>query len=208
MQKIHSNKTRSVQILSLFCLALLITACGTSSETTSNDVPTQPPPTGGTGVATLTWTAPTLNDDGSPALDYPITDYVYEGLRDAYLKIAECQFAAGAKSVLPAHLKARSYTSWNEAKSAISCLPMNIPDLYLTSAHVLGGCGIGEDPETSVINSNGKHHQLSNLYVIDGSAFPTSLGVNPLVSICAVAARWATQLAKELQNYTYPVEKG
>ncbi|MFL6656249.1 MAG: GMC family oxidoreductase, partial [Sulfurifustis sp.] len=66
----------------------------------------------------------------------------------------------------------------------------------LFSAHVMGGCGMGEDPKSSVVNSQGKHHQLANLWIIDGSTFPTSLGANPSLSIYGMAARQSAALAE------------
>ncbi len=65
----------------------------------------------------------------------------------------------------------------------------------LASAHVMGGCGMGADPRHAVIAGDGRHHQFDNVWVFDGSAFPTSIGANPQVSIYAMAARNATQLA-------------
>jgi len=48
----------------------------------------------------------TLAKDGSPVLDYPMNDYLWEGVRHAYLAMAECQFAAGAAAVMPMHVVA------------------------------------------------------------------------------------------------------
>src|SRR5207249_2523092 len=56
-----------------------------------------------------------LRDDGLPVLDYPISDYVWEGMRRAYLAMAEIQFAAGAKEVLPVHEVGTPVTSWAAA---------------------------------------------------------------------------------------------
>ena len=139
-----------------------------------------------------------LRDDGSPLLDYQIGDYLWETLRDSWLAMAECQFAAGAKIAQPLHMDAQPYTSWKQARRAIAQLPLKTPNATLFSAHVMGGCAMGENPRHAVVNSRGRHHQLENLAVIDGSVFPTSLGVNPQLSIYALAARNATLLARAL----------
>jgi choline dehydrogenase-like flavoprotein len=55
---------------------------------------------------------------------------------------------------------------------------------------------MGGDPRTSVVNSRGRHHELDNLWITDGSIFPTSLGVNPQLSIYAHARLFATDIAK------------
>jgi len=136
--------------------------------------------------------------DGSPLLDYELTDYVWDGARRAYLSMAEAQFAAGAKTVRPAHLDAPDYTSWNEARRGIAELPMKKFRAALFTAHLMGGCGMSENPARGVVNSRGAHHQVANLSVMDGSLFPTSLGVNPQLTIFALAAQNAAALAKEL----------
>jgi choline dehydrogenase-like flavoprotein len=46
---------------------------------------------------------------------------------------------------------------------------------------------MGADPTTSVVDANGKMHQLDNVYVADGSVFATSSGSNPTLTIMAVA---------------------
>jgi choline dehydrogenase-like flavoprotein len=54
---------------------------------------------------------------------------------------------------------------------------------------------MGSDPATSVVNGYGQAHDVPNLYVIDGSQFPTATGVNPTATICALAKRTATYIA-------------
>ena len=51
------------------------------------------------------------------------------------------------------------------------------------TAHQMGGLAMGNDPQKSVVNSQLQHHYISNLFVVDGSVFPTSLGVNPSQTI-------------------------
>ena len=63
-----------------------------------------------------------LRGDGSPQLDYPLNDFVMEGARRALLSMAEIQFAAGAKEVVPTHAMAGKYTSWEAARAAILAL--------------------------------------------------------------------------------------
>ena len=139
-----------------------------------------------------------LRGDGSAVLDYPINDYIWDGVRSSYLAMAECQFAAGAVSVHPASSDARDYRSWPDARDAIGALRLRSPNVFLNSTHPLGGCAMGSDPRTAVVAADGSHHQVGNLSVIDGSVFPTSLGVNPGLSIYALAARNATLLAERI----------
>jgi choline dehydrogenase-like flavoprotein len=57
------------------------------------------------------------------------------------------------------------------------------------TAHILGGCRMGSDPKDSVTNADGRCWDISNLWVCDGSLFPTSTGVNPSLTIQALACR-------------------
>ncbi|MBI3544367.1 MAG: GMC family oxidoreductase [Deltaproteobacteria bacterium] len=70
-------------------------------------------------------------------------------------------------------------------QSAVNEVLLQIP----TTAHILGGCGIGPDPEHGVID--GKHAVFGyrNMYVCDGSVIPANLGVNPSLTITAMSER-------------------
>ncbi|MDG4555528.1 MAG: GMC family oxidoreductase [Candidatus Competibacter sp.] len=67
------------------------------------------------------------------------------------------------------------------------------------TAHACGTLVAGHDPETSVVDANGKVHGLDNLYVVDGSILPRSSRVNPSLTIYAWALRVAEQLSRREQ---------
>jgi choline dehydrogenase len=136
-----------------------------------------------------------IDDSGMPLLDYDVSDYLWRGFRKAYLRMAEAQFAAGAKRVMPAHLDARWCDSFEQAKALIESLPYKKFRTSIFTAHLMGGCAMGEDPKQSVVTSDGRHHQFENLSIIDGSLFPTSIGANPQLSIYGLSAQKATKLA-------------
>ena len=58
-----------------------------------------------------------------------------------------------------------------------------------STAHILGGCGIGSGPENGVIDSSGCVFGHDGLYVMDGSMIGANLGVNPSLTITALAER-------------------
>ncbi len=147
-----------------------------------------------------------IRSDGSALLDYRISNYVWDGIRHSLLVMAEIQFAAGAKIVMPLHEDAKPYRHWKDAKRAIESMPMQTLRARVASAHVMGGCNMGADARTSVTRGDGRHHQLENLWVFDGSAFPTSIGANPQLSIYAMVARNATKLASLLTKQTVLVQ--
>ncbi|WP_292934466.1 GMC family oxidoreductase [Noviherbaspirillum sp.] len=145
-----------------------------------------------------------LRSDGSPVLDYPLTNFIWDGVRRALLTMAEIQFAAGAKTVYPVHEMAESYTDWSSAKKAIESLPYKPRIARVVSAHVMGGCTMSDDTNLGVVSSGGRYHGVSNLSVHDGSLFPTSIGANPQLSIYGITARLASTLAAQLTGKPAP----
>ncbi|MDQ1921001.1 GMC family oxidoreductase [Massilia pseudoviolaceinigra] len=145
-----------------------------------------------------------LTREGAALLDYPISDFLWDGVRRAMLSMAEIQFAAGAASVQPVHELAERYTSWEAAKKGIAALPMREHITRIVSAHVMGGCTMSDDERRGVVGANGRYHGVRNLSVHDGSLFPTAIGANPQLSIYAVSARLASDLARELTGKPAP----
>jgi len=139
-----------------------------------------------------------LRDDGTPVLDYPLDETIWDGVRRALLTMAEIQFAAGAKKVYAVHEECAGWQSWATAKEGIARLPMKPLTMRVVSAHVMGGCAMGAEPGQSVVGPRGRHHQLGNLSVADGSLFPTSIGANPQQSVYGIVARNASDLATTL----------
>jgi cholesterol oxidase len=60
---------------------------------------------------------------------------------------------------------------------------LNLP----TTAHILGGCPMGRDAVSSVVDESFQVHSYPSLYVIDGSVMPANPGVNPSLTITALA---------------------
>lgn len=141
-----------------------------------------------------------LRGDGSPVLDYPVSPYTWDGIRRAFHSMAEIQFAAGADAVLPLHSAGRYVKTLAEAREMINGLNLELFRTRLGSAHVMGGCSMGENPQQAVCDSLGRHHQLANLSIHDGSLFPTSIGANPQLSVYALAARLSDSLIQRLAS--------
>jgi len=139
-----------------------------------------------------------LNLDGSPMLHYPMTDHVKAGFKRAWQAMAEIQFASGALEVLPLHEQARPYASVADAKRAIQGLSDVPHHMGAGSAHVMGGCAMGQAPEHGVVDQRGQHWSIPNLSIHDGSVLPTSVGANPQLTIYGLAHRFSTGLAERL----------
>jgi cholesterol oxidase len=85
------------------------------------------------------------------------------------------------------------------AQSSVSEALMNVP----TTAHILGGAVIGHGPEDGVVDSGQRVFGYENLLVCDGSAVPANVGVNPSLTITALAEHAMSEVppASERQSY-------
>lgn len=71
-----------------------------------------------------------------------------------------------------------------------------VPD----TAHLMGGCRMGNDPSTSVVNADCRAHDVPNLYICSAAVFPTSGGGNPTETVMAIAARTADRFLARLKG--------
>jgi choline dehydrogenase-like flavoprotein len=62
----------------------------------------------------------------------------------------------------------------------------------------MGSCRIGTDPAASSVGPDHRTHEVDGLYVADASLFPTASGVNPMLSVMALAHRAAAGIAARL----------
>ena len=79
------------------------------------------------------------------------------------------------------------------------------PLIRETGWHLLGTAKMGYNPETSVVNAWGRCHEVANLYIFDGSIWPTSSGMNPTATIAALALRCAEHLVEEGRHPAAPL---
>jgi choline dehydrogenase-like flavoprotein len=59
------------------------------------------------------------------------------------------------------------------------------------AAHTIGTCRMGTDPDRSVVDPDGRSHEVPNLWICDNSVFPSALSANPALTIMALALRTA-----------------
>ncbi len=84
-----------------------------------------------------------------------------------------------------------------EAAGASTTIPVYLERSTGNTCHQHGTARMGSDPTKSVLNEWGQAYDVENLYVLDGSPFPTSLGVNPTLTIMANAWRCCERIADE-----------
>ena len=115
---------------------------------------------------------------------------------DAQIRLHE---AAGAHQIGPLAEGAPTWRRGDDLEAFIAMvkgIPFRAGGYKLFSAHQMGTCRMGEDPQTSVAGPWGELHDTKGVWIGDGSAFPTSSGTNPMVSIMALAHRTAAAIAE------------
>jgi choline dehydrogenase-like flavoprotein len=142
-----------------------------------------------------------VDGGGRVKLHYPLSRALCEAAIHALQSMARLQLAAGARELMTLHESPLTIRS--EADIArLAELPFG-PNLHtLFSAHQMGGCPMGEDRRTSVVDSRGRHHELENLWIMDGSIFPTALGVNPQLSIYAHSRLFSSEIIRNFPQNT------
>jgi choline dehydrogenase-like flavoprotein len=141
----------------------------------------------------------TVDADGEAVPWYDVTDELdVRHLRMSIDRIARLHHAAGAVQIssLGAGLPTWRYGDDLDAfVEKAQRVPMRAGGQRLFSAHQMGTCRMGADPETSVAGPWGELHDVRGVWIGDGSAFPTPTGTNPMVSIMTLARRTAEAIA-------------
>ena len=107
--------------------------------------------------------------------------------------LGETYLAAGAKEVFPPLLGLPGGLSADAfRKLDLDAIPMS--RFETSSQHPLGTARMGKDPVNAVVDADGRAFDMEELYVVDGSVLPTSLGVNPQLSIMSIATRLAWRM--------------
>jgi choline dehydrogenase-like flavoprotein len=134
---------------------------------------------------------------GFPAITYNVTAEDVDRVQRAMVRTAEMCLAAGARRLQPTSLKMRSFAG-RAGIEAFRRARLRPSDVMWTSYHPLGTCKMGNDPRSSVVDASHETHDVGGLYVVDGSSVPGPLGVNPQLTIMAIATRAAAKIAERL----------
>ncbi|MGH8942088.1 MAG: GMC family oxidoreductase N-terminal domain-containing protein, partial [Acidimicrobiia bacterium] len=140
--------------------------------------------------------------DGSPLWKYRISDYDRRHVREGVRRGAEWLAGAGAVEIFTSTIRPVRWVPGNgtieDLMASTDAIGYGPNRMSYFSFHQMGSSRMGSDPATSVVDADNQAHDTAGLYVMDGSCFPTSSGVNPMISIAAIAHRGATRLAERL----------
>jgi hypothetical protein len=134
---------------------------------------------------------------GAPVIHYDLGPAELGRLARGVAVLSEVFLRAGARRVLP------MLPGFDEVRDEadlqrLRARPPAHGDFDVAAFHPLGTCRMGTDPRRSCVGPDGEAHELAGLYVADGSVLPSSLGVNPQMTIMALALRTAETIDARL----------
>jgi choline dehydrogenase-like flavoprotein len=112
-------------------------------------------------------------------------------------ELARLHQAAGAAKVLTLHGERTEWSRGDDFDAfvdRVGSASYAAGDVAIFSAHQLGSCRMGSDPETSVADGRGELHDTTGVWIGDASAFPSASGVNPMITIMGLAHRTASAI--------------
>jgi len=135
--------------------------------------------------------------DGRPIITYSMAKSDLEKTRLGLLTLAEIFFAAGAEKIFLPIAGIEVQGSMDDTRAALAD-PIDPWAVELVGFHPLGTARMSATASEGVVNPDLESWEIPGLYVMDGSVLPTSLGVNPQMTIMAYTSRAAERLAAQL----------
>jgi choline dehydrogenase-like flavoprotein len=138
-----------------------------------------------------------LDPDGRALVQWDLSDPIDRRVAvRGHVELARIHRAAGAKEIFTFHWTDAGRWREGEDFEAFLARLAELPDEDITaySAHQMGSCRMGASPEESVADGRGELHDVRGVWVGDAAALPTAPGVNPMVTIMALAERTALRM--------------
>lgn len=142
----------------------------------------------------------TVDREGRPVVHYRFTPEVIESMVRATRAATRIFFAAGAERVHAPSARTPLLTRDDAGREdeLIDARHFLTGTVSVSSAHLMGGCGMGRSEHDSVTDSRGRVHGRPWLRVADASLFPDALEINPYVTVMALADRTAEGILEDL----------
>jgi choline dehydrogenase-like flavoprotein len=136
-------------------------------------------------------------DVGVPAITYNVTREDVAKEHQMMVHTARMCLAAGAKRLYPIALGWQVLEGESDLRR-FEKARLGAGDIVWGSYHPLGTIQMGKDPKKSVVGLDHQSHDVPGLYVVDGSTVPGPPGVNPQLTIMAMATRAAHKIAAQM----------
>lgn len=140
-------------------------------------------------------------DKDRKQISYSLAEQDFPAMKAAIKAAAKVHFAAGARKVhVPTvqHVVIEKVEDIDHVVDAIANEPMTF---RMVSYHPQGTCRMGMDARTAVVNPYGETHDVKNLFITDASLFPTSIIVNPQVTVYTLASYISDNLIRNREKY-------
>jgi choline dehydrogenase-like flavoprotein len=137
---------------------------------------------------------------GETKMSYQLDRVDVERLVRGIALLSEIYFESGARRVLLPFASLEEIRSPDEIRKLYE-RPIPAAEIECLTVHAMGTCRMGRDPKRSVVGAFGESHDVRGLFIADASVFPTAIGVNPQISIMALATRTGMHLLEEGGRY-------
>jgi choline dehydrogenase-like flavoprotein len=144
-----------------------------------------------------------VDRDGNPRVRWRLNPGDEARMLTGVLAASQVLAAAGASEVFSLHRQRFAFRPGDQRGHRDWMREVNRAGFAggratLASYHQMGSCRIGADPATSAVGPDHQTHEVEGLFVADASLFPTASGVNPMLSVMALAHRAAAKVAATL----------
>jgi choline dehydrogenase-like flavoprotein len=141
----------------------------------------------------------TVDEAGNAVPQYVLADDLdIRNFRRGVAELARLHAAAGAEQIISGGRKGPIWERGDDLEAFIDAVTSHslAPREYAVfTAHQMGSCRMGSDPMACVADPWGQLHDTKGVWIGDASAFPTASGVNPMLTIMALARRTAEAIA-------------
>jgi choline dehydrogenase-like flavoprotein len=133
-----------------------------------------------------------LDAAGEPVVRWALDDPIDRAVAArAHVELARLHRTRGAREIFTFHWDDPAWRNGDDFDAYVARLESAPYEGLAFSAHQMGSCRLGADPSTSVAKPSGELHDMPGVWVGDASALPTAPGVNPMLTIMALARRTA-----------------
>jgi long-chain-alcohol oxidase len=149
----------------------------------------------------------TVNADGQPVLTYNLTASDGVGVIEGMDRMLKMMRGAGANVVFPMSetmywfdTKGKTEEEFGDYLKSVKAKKIVKNQMGIFSAHQMGTCRMAISSSDGVVQPTGETFEKRNVFVADGSVLPTSLGINPMITIEAFAVMIADSIIVRLQG--------
>jgi choline dehydrogenase-like flavoprotein len=138
----------------------------------------------------------TIDRQGLPVIEYKLSAYDTAHMRRGLREGARVLLAAGARQLFTGQARWVQHRpggadTVDNFMSRVDAAGYGPNRMAILTFHQMASCRMGSSPRVSAIDAQNQTHEVRGLFVADASAFPTSSGVNPMLTIMAIAHRAA-----------------